>query len=153
MLAGGAALVAVGTLAGELGRLDLATASTRSLLSLLYLGIAGSLVGFTAYTYLLRVSTPAKVATYAYVNPVVAVLLGWAFAGETITGRTFVAAAVILAGVAIITVAGGVGGATARDASSLGGHADVRPRGEPALGEAADPEATGQARKRKIAFG
>ncbi len=69
--------------------------------------IAGSLIGFTAYTYLLQVSTPAKVSTYAYVNPVVAVVLGWAFAGEEITARTLVAAAVILAGVAIITLARG----------------------------------------------
>jgi drug/metabolite transporter (DMT)-like permease len=106
MLAGGAALFVVGTAVGELGRLDLGAASTRSLLSLLYLIIAGSLIGFTAYTYLLQVSTPAKVSTYAYVNPVVAVLLGWAFAGEEITARTLFAAAVILAGVAIITVAG-----------------------------------------------
>jgi drug/metabolite transporter (DMT)-like permease len=107
MLAGGAALLAVGTIAGEVVRFDLGAASTRSLLSLLYLVIAGSLIGFTAYTYLLQVSTPAKVSTYAYVNPVVAVFLGWAFAGEEISARTLVAAAVILAGVAIITVAGG----------------------------------------------
>jgi drug/metabolite transporter (DMT)-like permease len=105
MLAGGAALLVVGTIAGELGRLDLGAASTRSLLSLLYLIIAGSLIGFTAYTYLLQVSTPAKVSTYAYVNPVVAVFLGWAFAGEEITALRLIAAAVILSGVAIITVA------------------------------------------------
>jgi drug/metabolite transporter (DMT)-like permease len=107
MLAGGVALLAVGSMAGELGRLDLAAASTRSLLSVLYLIIAGSLIGFTAYTYLLQESTPAKVSTYAYVNPVVAVFLGWAFAGEHVTTRTLIAAAVILAGVAIITAAGG----------------------------------------------
>jgi drug/metabolite transporter (DMT)-like permease len=114
MLAGGVALFVVGTMAGELGRLDLAAASTRSLLSLLYLIIAGSLIGFTAYTYLLQVSTPAKVSTYAYVNPVVAVVLGWAFAGEEITARTLVAAAVILAGVAIITLARGATEGSAR---------------------------------------
>ena len=107
MLAGGGALVIAGVAAGEVGRFDLADASTRSLLSLLYLVIAGSLIGFTAYTYLLQHTTPAKASTYAYVNPVVAVLLGWAFAGEAITPRTLVAAAVILAGVAIITKAGG----------------------------------------------
>jgi drug/metabolite transporter (DMT)-like permease len=106
MLAGGGALIVAGLAAGELGRFDLAAASTRSLLSLLYLVVAGSLIGFTAYTYLLQVTTPAKASTYAYVNPVVAVLLGWAFAGEAITARTLVAAAVILAGVAIITMAG-----------------------------------------------
>jgi drug/metabolite transporter (DMT)-like permease len=106
MLAGGGALIVAGLAAGELGRFSLAAASTRSLLSLLYLVIAGSLIGFTAYTYLLQVTTPAKASTYAYVNPVVAVLLGWAFASEAITPRTLVAAAVILAGVAIITMVG-----------------------------------------------
>ncbi len=116
MLAGGVALFVVGTMAGELGRLDLAAASARSLLSLVYLIIAGSLIGFTAYTYLLQVSTPAKVSTYAYVNPVVAVVLGWAFAGEEITARTLVAAAVILAGVAIITLARGATEASAGSA-------------------------------------
>ena len=120
MLAGGGALLIVGLAAGELGRFDLAAASTRSLLSLLYLVVAGSLIGFTAYTYLLQVTTPAKASTYAYVNPVVAVLLGWAFAGEAITARTLVAAAVILAGVAIITMAGGARSATATKAGASG---------------------------------
>ncbi|MDQ3950407.1 MAG: EamA family transporter [Gemmatimonadota bacterium] len=124
MLAGGAVLLAVGTMTGELGHLDLAAASTRSLLSLLYLIVAGSLIGFTAYTYLLRVSTPAKVSTYAYVNPVVAVFLGWAFAGEEVTARTVIAAAVILAGVAIITSAGSAPGeAAAGDSDRDGGQA------------------------------
>lgn len=131
MLAGGAALLAVGTAAGELSRLDLAAASARSLLSLLYLVVAGSLIGFTAYTYLLRVSTPARVSTYAYVNPIVAVFLGWAFAGEQVTGRTFMAAAVILAGVAIITLAGEPPGEGAEAAQADGGpevwQADAEP--------------------------
>jgi drug/metabolite transporter (DMT)-like permease len=118
MLAGGMALFVAGALVGELGRLDLAAASTRSLLSLLYLVVFGSLIGFTAYTYLLTVSTPAKVGTYAYVNPVVAVFLGWAFAAEEITPLTLIAAAVILAGVAIITVAGERGRPDARAARS-----------------------------------
>ena len=121
MLAGGAALLALGITAGELGRLDLAAASTRSLLSLLYLVVAGSLIGFTAYTYLLQVSTPAKVSTYAYVNPVVAVFLGWAFAGEEVTARTLIAAAVILAGVAIITGAGGAQRARVGERSDVPG--------------------------------
>ena len=78
--------------------------SARSLAGFAYLVTFGSLIGFTAYLYLLAHTTAAKAATYAYVNPVVAVLLGWAFANEPITSRTLVAAAVILAGVAIITV-------------------------------------------------
>ena len=114
MLAGGAALLAVGAVSGEVARLDLVAASTRSLLSLLYLVVAGSLIGFTAYTYLLRVSTPARVSTYAYVNPIVAVFLGWAFAEEQLTPRTLIAAGVILGGVAIVTLVGG--GSTSGDA-------------------------------------
>jgi drug/metabolite transporter (DMT)-like permease len=141
MLAGGAALLAVGTIAGEFGRLDLAAASARSLLSLLYLVIAGSLIGFTAYTYLLQVSTPAKVSTYAYVNPVVAVFLGWAFAGEEINARMLIAAAVILAGVAIITAA----------ASSRRGAADCDAAASDESRDAADEEPT--RKRRRIAAG
>jgi len=144
MLAGGAALFVVGTLVGEFGRLNIGAASTRSLLSLLYLIIAGSLIGFTAYTYLLQVSTPAKVSTYAYVNPVVAVFLGWAFAGEEITTRTLIAAAVILAGVAIITVAAG-----SESGASGGARSAVRgARGLDTEQEAAEPAPS---RERRIA--
>ena len=70
----------------------------------MYLLTFGSLIGFTAYVYLLAHTTAAKASTYAYVNPVVAVLLGWAIGHETVTSRTLLAAAVILAGVAIITI-------------------------------------------------
>ncbi|HEV8631542.1 MAG TPA: drug/metabolite exporter YedA [Thermoanaerobaculia bacterium] len=103
MLGGGACLAVAGLVAGEWHRLDLAAASQRSLLAVAYLVVFGSLVGFTAYAWLLRVSTPPLVATYAYVNPVVAVLLGWAFAGEPVTARTLVAAAVIVGAVMLIT--------------------------------------------------
>lgn len=107
MLAGGAALAFVGIASGELSGFDTATVTARSMASLAYLTFVGSLVGFTAYTYILKVSTPARVSTYAYVNPVVAMLLGWALADEPLTARTLVAAAVILSGVAVITMAGG----------------------------------------------
>jgi len=103
MLGGGACLAIAGLVAGEWQRLDLAAASPRSLLAVGYLVVFGSLVGFTAYVWLLKVSTPPLVATYAYVNPVVAVFLGWAFAGEPVTGRTLVAAAVIVGAVMLIT--------------------------------------------------
>jgi len=103
MLGGGACLTLLGALTGEWARLDVAHASPQSLLAVAYLVVFGSLVGFTAYIWLLRVSTPALVSTYAYVNPVVAVLLGWAFAGESITGRTLLAAVVILGAVMLIT--------------------------------------------------
>jgi drug/metabolite transporter (DMT)-like permease len=104
MLAGGAGLLVLGTMTGEWTRIDPAAISTRSLLALLYLVVFGSLIAFSAYVWLLRVSTPAKVSTYAYVNPIVAVLLGWTFAGEALTWRMIVAAAVIVTGVALITL-------------------------------------------------
>ena len=103
MLGGGTGLVLVAIAAGELGKLHIAEVSPASWLGWAYLVTFGSLVGFTAYIYLLRAVTPAKASTYAYVNPLVAVFLGWAIAGETVTGRTLGAAAVILAGVAMIT--------------------------------------------------
>jgi drug/metabolite transporter (DMT)-like permease len=105
MVAGGVCLVVVGALFGELSQLDLAHVTMRSWLGFLYLVTFGSLVGFTAYLYMLAHTTAAKASTYAYVNPVVAVVLGWAVADEPITARTLAAAAVILAGVATITVA------------------------------------------------
>jgi len=67
--------------------------------------VFGSIIAFTAYVWLLQVSTPARVSTYAYVNPVVAVLLGFAIAGEPLTTRMMMAAAVIVSGVVLITLA------------------------------------------------
>lgn len=103
MLWGGVWLTLAGTLAGEWGRFDPSAVSTQSLLALLYLVVAGSLVGFTAYIWLLGVSTPARVSTYAYVNPVVAVLLGWWLLNEPLTARVLAAAAIIVLAVAVIT--------------------------------------------------
>jgi drug/metabolite transporter (DMT)-like permease len=105
MLTGGAVLLAVGVLFGEPWAFEPAAVSARSLLGWLYLIVFGSIVGFSAYVWLLRASTPAAVSTYAYVNPVVAVLLGWLLAGEELTVRMLVAAAVIVSGVALITLA------------------------------------------------
>ena len=102
MLAGGAVLCLVGVLAGEADAFSIHRASTRSLIAFAYLTLIGSLVGFTAYSWLLKTTTPARVSTYAYVNPVIALFLGWAFAGEVLTGRIVAAAAVILLGVVII---------------------------------------------------
>lgn len=106
MLWGGAFLLAAGGLAGEWTAWHPADTSLRSLLALVYLVVFGSLVAFAAYVWLLQVSTPARVATYAYVNPVVALVLGWALAGEPLTARTLVAAAVILSAVVLLNVAG-----------------------------------------------
>jgi len=105
MLAGGACLVVTGLALGEAGRVDLAAASARSWLALAYLVVLGSLVGFTAYVWLLRTVSASRASTYAYVNPVVAVLLGWALAGEPLSARTLLAAAMILPAVAVLSTA------------------------------------------------
>jgi drug/metabolite transporter (DMT)-like permease len=93
--------------AGEWHHLDLARATTASIGGFFYLVVFGSLIGFTAFAWLLRVSSPAKVSTYAFVNPVIAVLLGWAIAHEPVGPRTIIAAAVIVGAVALITLAKG----------------------------------------------
>lgn len=105
MLAASVALFAVSAALGEPWQFDASAVSLRSLLGFVYLVVLGSIVAFSAYIWLLRVSTPARVSTYAYVNPVVAVLLGWALAGEALTVRMMIAAAVIVSGVALITLA------------------------------------------------
>jgi drug/metabolite transporter (DMT)-like permease len=104
MLVGGVVLTLLGLAAGEAGTVDLAAASARSWLALAYLVVFGSLIGFSAYVWLLRVADTAKVATYAYVNPVIAMFLGWLLAGEALTLRAASAAAVILGAVALITL-------------------------------------------------
>jgi drug/metabolite transporter (DMT)-like permease len=103
MLCGGAGLLVVALVSGELGAFNPAAVTLRSALAVLYLIVFGSLIAFSAFVWLLRVSTPARVSTYAYVNPAVAVLLGWALAGEPLSVRTLAAAAVIVAGVVLIT--------------------------------------------------
>ncbi len=105
MLAGGALLALAGTLGGEWASFDPAAVSARSLVSLVYLSVFGSIVAFTAYIWLLGVASATLVSTYAFVNPVIAVLLGWALAGEPLDGRIVLAAAVIVAGVVAITTA------------------------------------------------
>jgi drug/metabolite transporter (DMT)-like permease len=103
MIAGGVLLLLASSIKGEWGQVDFAAVSLRSWLALAYLTVFGSIVAFTAYTWLLRVTTPARVSTYAYVNPVVAVLLGWAVGGETLTAQMLLAAGVISCGVVLIT--------------------------------------------------
>jgi drug/metabolite transporter (DMT)-like permease len=101
-LSGGAALWIAGIFLGEVRSLHLAAVSTRSWLALGYLVLFGSMVGFTAYIYILKKSTATRVATYAFVNPVVALFLGWLLVGEAITLRTVVAAVVILTAVLLV---------------------------------------------------
>ncbi|MBI2071797.1 MAG: drug/metabolite exporter YedA [Gemmatimonadetes bacterium] len=105
MLAGGALLTLVGTMSGQWGGVEVAAISLKSWLALLYLIVFGAIVGFTAYLWILREATLATASTYAYVNPVIAVFLGWALAGEAITPRIVAAAAVIVGSVVIITLA------------------------------------------------
>lgn len=103
MLVGGVLLLGAGTLTGEWGRVHLEAVSIRSVLALAYLVVFGAIVAFSAYTWLLRESTPARAATYAYVNPMIAVFLGWALANETLTPQTLLASACIIGAVAVIT--------------------------------------------------
>jgi drug/metabolite transporter (DMT)-like permease len=105
MLIGGLGLMAVGTLTGEWARLNLGAISRESWLGLAYLIVLGSWVGFGSYTWLLRVAPTSLVSTYAYVNPIVAVLMGNWLAHEPLTPRTLIAAAVIVSSVALTTLA------------------------------------------------
>jgi len=104
-LTAGALLILLGLAAGQGAALHWASVSSRSLLALAYLIVFGSLLGFSAYTWLLGVAPPHRIATYAYVNPIVAMLLGWAIAGEKPTLRTLLAAAGILAAVVLVITA------------------------------------------------
>ena len=106
MLGGGGLLLVFALAVGDFPRLDLAKASWVSIGAFFYLLVFGSLVGFTAYSWLLRNVSPARAATYAYVNPVVAVLLGWLLAGEALTLRMIIAAGIIVGSVALITTFG-----------------------------------------------
>ena len=105
MICGGLLLLLAGAATGELRRLHPGSISILSLASFVYLVIIGAVVGYTAYIWLLRHCDPANVATYAYVNPIVAVLLGAAFAGETLNMRTIIAASLIIGSVALVITA------------------------------------------------
>jgi drug/metabolite transporter (DMT)-like permease len=107
MVTGAAILTAMGVASGELGRFDPAAIAPDSLAALAYLTVIGSLVGFSVYGWLLRSAPLPLIATYAYVNPVVAVILGALILRETIEPRTLVAGAVIIGAVALIVTARG----------------------------------------------
>lgn len=103
MICAGIAFFVVGTLTGEWNKLDVAAVSMQSLLSLVYLIVFGSIMALTAYNFLLQNCSPKNVATYAYVNPVIAVILGATLARETLSPRTSVAALIIIGSVILIT--------------------------------------------------
>jgi drug/metabolite transporter (DMT)-like permease len=105
MLGGGALMMIVGALSGEFAHFHVHVISKASAIGLLYLVTFGSLLGFTSYIWLLDKVSPARLGTYAYVNPLVAVMLGWAIAGERLSIRTGVAAAIVICAVALITTA------------------------------------------------
>ena len=107
MLAGGAVLAVMAGVSGEFGRFDAAAVTGESVAALAYLLVIGSLLAFTAYGWLLRVAPLPFIATYAYVNPAVAVILGAFVRHEPIDPRTLVAGAVIVAAVALIVTARG----------------------------------------------
>lgn len=102
MLTGGVLLGVVGVAGGELGRFHPQAISGESLAGLTYLITVGSWIGFASYVWLLRNAPTSLVSTYAYVNPVIAVFLGWTFLHEALRARTLVAAAIIVGGVALI---------------------------------------------------
>ena len=102
MLLGGIAITVVGLALGEGGDVDVDAFSTRSLLALAYLIVFGSWVAYTAYAWLLQNAPISKVATYAYVNPLVAIVLGWLILDEVVTSTTIVGATIIVASVALV---------------------------------------------------
>jgi len=122
-LAGGVVLLLVGLFTGEFRALHFAAVTARSWLALGYLIVFGSGIGFSAYIYILQKSTAARVGTYAFVNPVVALFLGWLFAGETITLRTMLAAGVILTAVILVITAPHPASSVARDPFPVPGEA------------------------------
>jgi drug/metabolite transporter (DMT)-like permease len=102
MLAGGALLTLAGIVTGEVGDVRFEAFSRASLIAFAYLIVAGSLAGFSAYSWLLHNTSPQIASTYAYVNPMIAVFLGWAILSEPISGMTVLAAALIIGAVALI---------------------------------------------------
>ena len=103
MLSGGLVLMVMSLVAGEWSTFNYNAVSSTSWLALIYLIFIGALVAYTAYSWLLKNASPSTISTYAYVNPAVAVFLGWAIAGESMTGQMLFGAAIIVASVALIT--------------------------------------------------
>src|SRR5579883_3230426 len=106
MLAGGVFLAIAAAARGEFRGFHPASVSRGAWIALAYLIVAGSIVGFTAYVWLIHHESPTKVGTYAYVNPVVAVVLGYFFGGEALGMRTILGTACVLVSVALITIRG-----------------------------------------------
>jgi drug/metabolite transporter (DMT)-like permease len=103
MLVGGVLLTLTAASLGELRGFHIQAVSERAWIALVYLIVAGSIVAFTAYVWLIHHESPTKVGTYAYVNPVVAIVMGYLFAGEALSFRTIAGATLILVSVVVIT--------------------------------------------------
>ncbi|MGB7070113.1 MAG: EamA family transporter [Pyrinomonadaceae bacterium] len=103
MLSGSVSLLIVGLVRDELSTFDPSAVSSSSVFAFVYLIIFGSLIGFTAYSWLLKNAQPSMVATYAYVNPVIAVLLGWTIAGESLTGQMIIGTFIVVVSVVLVT--------------------------------------------------
>ena len=125
-ICGGAITLTVGLLVGEGSDLDFGALSSRSLVAFVYLILIGSVVGFSAYVWLLKNAPISKVATYAYVNPVVALFLGWLILSEDIRLSSLIGAAIIVASVAFVV--------TRESADVAAGEGNVAP---PSAGERA----------------
>jgi drug/metabolite transporter (DMT)-like permease len=106
MIAGGAILSIASLVTGEATRIKLDQVALRSSISWLYLIFFGSLVGYTCYMWLLKNADPERVSTYAFVNPVVALFLGWTLASETFSVQNMVASLIIITSVAVIITFG-----------------------------------------------
>lgn len=104
MLVGGGLLLIVSLLVEPVSLLSISHAPTKAIGALVYLIVFGSLIGFSSFAWLARNAPPQLLSTYAYVNPVVAMLLGWAFAGEALTSQSLISALIIVAGVILITL-------------------------------------------------
>ena len=105
MLAGGILLTVTAALLGEFRGFHVQAVSLKAWLALVYLIVAGSIIGFTAYVWLIHHESPTKVGTYAYVNPVVAVIIGYVFGGEPLGPRTVLGTLLVLVSVVVITTA------------------------------------------------
>ncbi|HEV7349987.1 EamA family transporter [Telluribacter sp.] len=104
MLVGGGLLLLVSLVVEPVTLVSISYAPTKAIGALIYLVIFGSIIGFSSFAWLARNAPPQLLSTYAYVNPVVAMLLGWAFAGESLTGQSLIAGLIILSGVVLITL-------------------------------------------------
>src|SRR5262249_15819769 len=102
MITGGLMLIVASAALGELRGLDVTQISNRSLIAMIYLIVIITVIGFTDFYWLLRVTSASLANTFAYVSPVIAVILGWAILDESITLLTVIAMAVILLGVALM---------------------------------------------------